>query len=492
MKTIYISIAKEPEDMSFNTSNFLIVSSFSELKDYLNERNIHLEDCDYIIKSIEDGAESNAKEILSNLDEVVIDLSKEYDSIRHALNYLDKHDYLKKYRFVLSSKDYRSINYEELLEMNQYITKITKYVNHFQMSPLEQTIFVSDLVKELKYKESDENNLSVSRDLIEVIHQDYIVCLGYSNLFKAILDQLNIPTSIIFYENETNYGHAANRVYLKDEKYGIDGSFAYDLTWGPNDNTSTLLDNYNYIAIPIELDYKVKYLRDGYTVKTDEKKEFECSIKKYISPEDSSLEQLPEFIHKMYYEGLLKKANKFSKSYKVLSFEDYAEEKKIELDQMKSFDKIQYVYDYYNQYIKNAYIEIPNDDFMKALYSAKRIEMSLRSEKIFLLSDLSAIMEKRIQFLESIKKAKKKNDIVLDLSKLDQFLASAGLSQNAEMYEETKEELEQELEEYYKKPSDGYEHPYLEKDQAVMDLLASLRKLANQDTENPVKSGRKI
>lgn len=60
-------------------------------------------------------------------------------------------------------------------------------------SPLEKFIYVYDIIK--RFKEYQENNQDkhLSRDLYEIIYNNYIVCSGFTELQYDLLNKLNVP-----------------------------------------------------------------------------------------------------------------------------------------------------------------------------------------------------------------------------------------------------------------------------------------------------------
>ena len=153
------------------------------------------------------------------------------------------------------------------------------------MSPFEKYLYAYDIVKQFKkYNKPKKDNKntrnlpydkymdikSSSRDLYEILNNNYIVCVGFSNLLGDLLEKLeidsiplsvNVDTSLpkaikqldIPKEEWTNMSpeekhklimrqqsyiprdsfdrHRRLLVYIKDEKYGIDGIYISDPTW---------------------------------------------------------------------------------------------------------------------------------------------------------------------------------------------------------------------------------------------------------------------
>ena len=106
-----------------------------------------------------------------------------------------------------------------------------------------------------------------SRKLYDILENEFIVCVGFSNLLGDLLDKLNIRNYSISVGVDSSYddafysepvegiekstkrlGHDRRYSYIKDEKYGIDGFYIADPTWDNNLEA----DLYNYLALTDE------------------------------------------------------------------------------------------------------------------------------------------------------------------------------------------------------------------------------------------------
>lgn len=144
------------------------------------------------------------------------------------------------------------------------------------LSPFEKFIYAYNVTK--RYKEYKENpdNKDMSRNLYEILQNEYMVCVGFARMLEDLCSKLGIKTQDygvsvdISYENiidesivpeaeeivAERAGHARLMVYLKDEKYGLDGYYISDPTWD-NDMEKDL---YNYMAMtPQEMTNNRRY-----------------------------------------------------------------------------------------------------------------------------------------------------------------------------------------------------------------------------------------
>lgn len=123
----------------------------------------------------------------------------------------------------VSIQEYKS----SLIIVDEIINRIKKY----DLSPLEQTMFAYDIVRDRVYqKEEEEESPRISRDLTSVLQGNKIVCLGYANILNAVLKGLNINSMVYLLHNE-EIGHARNVVRITDKKYKVDGIYFFDATF---------------------------------------------------------------------------------------------------------------------------------------------------------------------------------------------------------------------------------------------------------------------
>ena len=137
-----------------------------------------------------------------------------------------------------------------------------------ELSPFERYIFAYNKVKKFKkYRENEEDRES-ARNLYSILENKYMVCVGFAKMFGDLLNKLGIPNKDIDLDVDTSYdeidaslknipvldkttemvGHARRYVYIKDDKYDIDGFYISDPTWD-NDLEH---DFYNHLAFTDE------------------------------------------------------------------------------------------------------------------------------------------------------------------------------------------------------------------------------------------------
>lgn len=156
---------------------------------------------------------------------------------------------LKKYNIEINYDDYdNQTDIDGFIGMRATLDYYTGIVNENNLSPYEKLIYAYDLIKSFYYKEN-KNNLDESRNIPDIVRRGYIVCVGYARFLKQLLKELGINSvceGLGLYDSEGEHGHERNFVYIKDEKYGIDGVYSLDATYDSrSDNLSLVLDKNN-------------------------------------------------------------------------------------------------------------------------------------------------------------------------------------------------------------------------------------------------------
>lgn len=145
------------------------------------------------------------------------------------------------------------ITFSEYKKTVKAINMMVQDVERFGYSPIEKIMYVYDLVRKKVYNREESNeDIRTSRDLSSVILGDKIVCLGYARLFRTLLEKLGVNSKeIILINRDGISGHARNEIYVKDEKYGIDGVYYFDPTWDSKKNSKdkSYLLSYRFFAM---------------------------------------------------------------------------------------------------------------------------------------------------------------------------------------------------------------------------------------------------
>lgn len=151
---------------------------------------------------------------------------------------------------VLLEGNSHGTNLSDSIKTINMIDSIVERVKKYNFSPIEQIMYVYDIIRSKVYnEEKEEDSYTVSRDLSQVLLGNKIVCSGYANIFDKILKKLNISTIECNLDGiGKKDGHTRNAVYIKDNKYNINGVYFFDLTWDSKKDDDKYLLSYLYFA----------------------------------------------------------------------------------------------------------------------------------------------------------------------------------------------------------------------------------------------------
>ena len=134
-----------------------------------------------------------------------------------------------------------------------------KDIKRDYLSHLEKYMAVYEIVKKFKeYKES-HNDIFESKEMSQILFNNYIVCVGFSRLLVELLNKVGISSKDISLDVDTSYergftleekiakfeGHRRVLVNLVDPKYNIDGFYMADPTWD-NDLKQNYIRHFRY------------------------------------------------------------------------------------------------------------------------------------------------------------------------------------------------------------------------------------------------------
>lgn len=188
----------------------------------------------------------------------------DYDKV---IKLLEKYAEYKENIYVpMEGNKYNVIRLNDCFETINKIKQQANDILLLNLSPLETIMYTYDQVRNRVYKEElDGDSASISRDLSSVLNNEEIVCAGYANIFSALLNYMNIKcfNANIEDKNDKTSGHARNIIYVKDDKYKIDGVYYFDVTWDSKkkNETNEFLNRYRFFAktrnemVEIENDY---------------------------------------------------------------------------------------------------------------------------------------------------------------------------------------------------------------------------------------------
>lgn len=195
----------------------------------------------------------------------------------------------------------------DLIDFSEYSNTVEKMnemlqdIDKFNFSPLEKIMYVYDIVRDRIYNEVAEGeDKHISRNLSSALLGDHIVCVGYAKIFKALLNKLGITCTVVSLCNkEKTGGHNRNVIYIKDDKYGVDGVYYFDPTYDSkeNEDDNSFLLSYKYFAMTrdtmIRLD-KGEIIDESFPYSETNVEDISLDLEEII--EENGFENIPEDI----------------------------------------------------------------------------------------------------------------------------------------------------------------------------------------------------
>ena len=144
-------------------------------------------------------------------------------------------------------------SFDRTVEAYKKMEDEIKKIESLNLSPFEKFLYVHDFVANRIYNEQPrEMSSHESRDFVNAMTGDYIVCVGYAEIMENFCNRLGIECKVIsgFSRNKGECGHAANVVKIVDEKYGIDGEYFCDACYDSRKEHSR--QGIFYAALPLQ------------------------------------------------------------------------------------------------------------------------------------------------------------------------------------------------------------------------------------------------
>lgn len=262
------------------------------IKDYENNLKNHIEE---ILKYSDDAEEAfyysdaykNFDKYLNNVQNIILDMpfneAKEY--LKNNMDLLSKKvsflydssltlndlDNLKK-EFDINNICFKfkdntsSVSYSDAYKTIEYLENIVNKTIEYNFSPMESVLYFYDKVRARKYTEEsiDEEDF-VSRDLTSALLGDKIVCAGYSNILKNLMEKRGIKVDNMYIEKkDKSDAHLRVISYIDDKKYNIEGVYCFDPTWDSFTTDCRYLYSYKCFAKTIN---QMKNLDDSFEEK---------------------------------------------------------------------------------------------------------------------------------------------------------------------------------------------------------------------------------
>ena len=281
------------------------------------------------------------------------------------------------------------------------IEKIAATIDDENLSPMENIMYAYDVVKERKYEEADKGQRKcIARSVTPVLKSNKTVCVGFVQYFKSILACLGIKVyDIRIWYDKSDKGHLRAGIYVKDDKYGIDGFYYFDPTFDCKkaDEDYEYIDNYAYFALTKDqmtrlcgtsgveigmeayskdfIDNFAELLKGTENPEEDRLIEDPITVNKYIDTASNMLKytntmcKVPQRNEKLaqYLTTAFEKMNKPLEAATLLQIFEVVREAEFRKNPKK--------YPYSDEVIENAYNK--NWNTMKNLFPIERIEYSI-------------------------------------------------------------------------------------------------------------------
>jgi len=289
----------------------------------------------------------------------------------------------------------KPVTLSKYIDTMDVINKKVEDIKKYNLSPLEQIMFVYDFVKESEYKEFSGEQDERSRDLSNVLFEEEIVCVGYVNVFIAVLNSLGIPASKKSYNNEDT-GHTVATAYINDPVYNFVGIMEFDPTWDSRDpENKNWQDEYEWFCINENSITNTKLKLLGYEKNLDKCDSDALKVvksyrrfnqfKKFFVPEGFMKDRI-----RMFLDLIIKR-------YELLKLDDKIEKIEETKNNLETYIlSAEEVEQIYKEYIKYFSKKISKFDFIEILYRTRRVQHSIDPLKYPLdLKNIEAIVEKK-------------------------------------------------------------------------------------------------
>lgn len=169
---------------------------------------------------------------------------------------------MQKYNFDIVDTNWfggtwSAVNY---LKAEIKLDKVASVIKNNNLSQFESFICAYHFASNRKYSFAPKGSpFQMCRSYVDVLNYDYCVCVGYATVLKRLCDKMNIECAVQGCLAKDKSGkivnHANNLVYIKDDKYHIDGLFYSDSRMDCSGFAESKSDsfswNLNSLALPI-------------------------------------------------------------------------------------------------------------------------------------------------------------------------------------------------------------------------------------------------
>jgi len=219
------------------------------------ELKVSIENYNDVVISLVNQIASRVRQMGSEMDVFINSLEMEFKSSEIDSFIVLEESFDKKDIGLYFDGGLEAYTLAETLFAQLQIDDIIEQINSTGASPFERYLMAYDFITSRVYKEYQQGSAK-SRDLIAVMNGDNIVCVGYAKLMDRLCKGIGIESyyqPVRVYDGKGNDlgGHQNNIIYLKDDKYGIDGFYYSDACWDSVSKTGQHRRFLNHCLIPL-------------------------------------------------------------------------------------------------------------------------------------------------------------------------------------------------------------------------------------------------
>ncbi len=293
--------------LGFRYEDVVSNSEYITIKDNISDLQNLIYIPDYKEITIQPSIDDEVEEDYDKMYEIISTLRKNGQNNKITIEVKNRNKFYKSklhnsnFDIIIKGLDYDPYTLAELKKEDELIDKIVEEIKNGNSSPLEKYIACYNIDKRFKeYKES--NNAEESRRLRLLLNNDYMVCVGYTNLLEILSNRVGFNIYQISVSIDTSYdngftmekmpisleGHARVIVNIEDPKYNIHGFYVSDPTWD-NDLEE---DYYNHVLMSFDKTTKEeRYFKleiEDLIMNVRSMEEFSCKINFLLNKERKS------------------------------------------------------------------------------------------------------------------------------------------------------------------------------------------------------------
>ena len=242
--TIFYKDLIDNDAIDINDISQLIIRSYSLDEKFLFDEQKYYKNIKHIMNKLS----KDNKKITLQIDVINRELFKDIINIKKIPNNIElqiRATFHPEYNInLLMSSGVYIYSVDEYIKEEEILNNLIRDIKNSNLTQFEKYLLIYNIVKNFKPYKENEEKLEDSRCLKHILNNDYMVCVGFSILLRALLNKVNIACIDIptyFYqpidddnENLELVGHQRNLIKIDDDKYNIHGIYVSDPTFDHN------------------------------------------------------------------------------------------------------------------------------------------------------------------------------------------------------------------------------------------------------------------